>query len=150
MAKFMVAISYQEGVVLCEQYDKLDGHYFKDLVERELGNMFEKANKGDSKLWIQDGDLSQNSWLALGAQLLSIPPRGPDINPAENLFKLVKDCLTKHAITSNITWESFPDISIYVRETILSMDKAVIDEIIESINKRMDFIISKKGGKSTC
>ena len=37
MAKFMVAISYREGVVLCEQYDKLDGHYFKDLVERELG-----------------------------------------------------------------------------------------------------------------
>ena len=73
MAKFMVAISYREGVVLCEQYDKLDGHYFKDL-DREFGNMFEKANKGDSKLWIQDGDPSQNcalarcSWLALGAE----------------------------------------------------------------------------------
>ena len=42
MARFMVAISYREGVVLCEQYDTLDGHYFKDLVEREFGNMFEK------------------------------------------------------------------------------------------------------------
>ena len=100
----MVAISYQEGVVLCEQYDKLDGHYFKDLVEREFGNMFEKANKGDSKLWIQDGNQSQNctlarcSWLALGAELLSIPPRSPDINPIENFFKLVKDRLAKDAI----------------------------------------------------
>ena len=26
MAKFMVVISYQEGAVLCEQYDKWDGH----------------------------------------------------------------------------------------------------------------------------
>ena len=112
--------------------------------------MFEKANKGDSKLWIQDGDPSQNSalarcsWLALGAQLLSIPPRSPDINPIENFFKLVKDRLTKDAIANNITWESFPDFSKRVRETILSMDKAVIDKM----NKRMDLIISKKGGKT--
>ena len=153
MARFMVAISYREGVVLCEQYDTLDGHYFKDLVEREFGNMFEKTNRGDSKLWIQDGDPSQNSalarcsCLALGAQLLSIPPRSPDINPLENFFKLVKDRLTKDAIANNITWESFLDFSKRVRETILSMDKAVIDKIIESMNKRMDLIISKKGVK---
>lgn len=154
MARFMVAISYREGVVLCEQYDTLDGHYFKDLVEREFGNMFEKTNKGDSKLWIQDGDPSQNSalarcsCLALGAQLLSIPPRSPDINPLENFFKLVKDRLTKDAIANNITWESFLDFSKRVRETILTMDKAVIDKIIESMNKRMDLTISKKGGKT--
>ena len=115
MVKFMVAISYREGVALCEQYDILDGHYFKNLVEREFGNMFEKANKGDSKLWIQDGHPSQNSalarcaWLALGAQLLSIPPRSPHINPIANCFKLVKDRLTKDAIANNITWESFAD-----------------------------------------
>ena len=144
---WMVAISYQEGVVLCEQYDKLDKYYFKDLVERAFGNMFQKANKGDSKLWIQDGDPSQNSalahcsCLALGAELLSNPPRSPDINPIKNFFKLIKDRLTKDAITNNITWESFQQFSKHVRETILSMDKAVIDKIIESMNKRMDFSI---------
>ena len=154
MAKFMVAITYREGVVLCEQYDKLNARYFKDLVEREFGNMFKRANKGNSKLWIQDGDPSQNSalahspWLALGAALLSIPPRSPDLNPIENFFKLVKDRLTKDAIVNNITWESFQDFSKRVRETILRMDKAVIDTIIESMNKRIDLIISKKGGKT--
>ena len=40
MAKFMVAISYREGVVLCEKYTKLDGQYFKGLVEREFPNTF--------------------------------------------------------------------------------------------------------------
>ena len=64
MAKFMVAITYREGVVLCKQYDKLNVPYFKDLVKREFGNMLKRANKGNSKLWIQDGDLSQNSALA--------------------------------------------------------------------------------------
>lgn len=53
MAKFMVTISYQEGVLLCKQYSKLDGQYFKGLIEREFLNMFEKANKGDSKLLVQ-------------------------------------------------------------------------------------------------
>lgn len=132
----------------------MDRHYFTGLVEREFGNMFEKANKGDSKLWIQDGDLSQNSalarcsWLALGAELLSIPPRSPDINPIESFFKLVKDRLRKDAIANNITWESVPHFSEHVRETILSIDKVVIDKIIESMNKKMDSIINKKGGKT--
>ena len=86
--------------------------------------MFEKGNKEDSKLWIQDGDPSQNSalaccfWLALGAELLSIPPRSLDINPIENFFKLVKGHLTKDAIANNITWESSPDFSKCIRETI--------------------------------
>ena len=78
----------------------------------------------------------------------SFPPRSPDINPIENFFKLVKDHLAKDAIANNITWESFPDFSIHVKETILSMDKAAIDKIIESMNKTMDSIINKKGGKS--
>ena len=49
---------------------------------------------------------------------------------------------------NNLTWESFQDFSKHVRETILRMDKAVIDTIIESMNKRTDSIISKKGGKT--
>ena len=51
-------------------------------------------------------------------------------------------------MVNNITWESFQDFSKRVRETILRMDKAVIDTIIESMNKRIDLIISKKGGKT--
>ena len=36
VAKFMVAISYREGVVLCEQYDRLNGSYFKELIQRKF------------------------------------------------------------------------------------------------------------------
>lgn len=147
MAKFMVAIS-------CDQYDKLDGLYFKNLIEREFSNMFERANEGDSKLWVQDGDPSQNSalarssWLKVGARLLPIPPRTPDINPIENIFKLVKARLAKDVLDNNITWESFEDFSERVRKTIPSMDKGIIDKTITSMNKRMDLIISKKGGRT--
>ena len=134
MAKFMVAISYREGVVLCEQYDKLDGHYFKDLVEREFANMFVKANKGDSKLWIQDGDPSQKQRFgtlllaSIGRRTTFHPSKEPRYKSNRKLFKLVKDRLTKDAIANNITWESFSDFSKRVRESILSMDKAVINK----------------------
>ena len=154
MAKFMVAISYGEGVVLCEQYSKLDGQYFRGLIERKFLDIFQKANKGDSKLWVQDGDTSQNSalarsaWLAVGAELLAIPPRSPDINPIENIFHLVKGRLTKDALDRNITHEKFEDFSERVRSTILNMDRGVIDKTIASMDKRMDIIISKKGGRT--
>ena len=35
VAKFMVAVSYGKGVILCEQYETLNGRYFQSLVERE-------------------------------------------------------------------------------------------------------------------
>ena len=85
VAKFMVAVSYGNGVILCEQYEKLNGRYFKSLVEREFPRMFNIAAKGGPELFIQDGDPSQNSciaraaWRKLGAKLISIPARSPDI-----------------------------------------------------------------------
>ena len=50
----MVAITYREGVILCEQYDNLNGAYFKDLIEGEFERMFRDANKGTSTLFVQD------------------------------------------------------------------------------------------------
>ena len=86
VAKFFVAISYRKGVILCEQYDVLNGPYFKDLVERELPRMFRVADKRGSKIFIQDGDPSQNSvpahaaWKRVGARLISILAQSPDRN----------------------------------------------------------------------
>ena len=54
----MVAITHEAGVVLCDQYEKLDGQYFKSLVLKEFRRMFKKAKKGRSRLWLQDGDPS--------------------------------------------------------------------------------------------
>ena len=69
----------------------MSGVYFKGLIEREFKRMFTDAKKGGSKLFIQDGDPSQNSFLAraawkrIGAKLMPIPPRSGDINCIENL-----------------------------------------------------------------
>ena len=54
VAKFMVAVSYgNRAAILCEQYEKLNGRYFKSLVEREFPRMFNIAAKEGPKLFIQ-------------------------------------------------------------------------------------------------
>lgn len=153
LVKMMVAISHGEGVVLCDQYDKLDGQYFKNLVFREFRKMFKKAKKGRSRLWLQDGDPSQNSatsrkaMKSVRAKLLSIPARSPDINPIENLFHLIKRRLNNDAIARDIKKETFKEFSARVKSTIINFDKNAIDKIIESMSKRIEMIIDKKGNR---
>ena len=51
--------------------------------------MFQTADKGNSRIWVQDGDPSQNSAIAKSAMsranstLLKLPPRSPDLHPIE-------------------------------------------------------------------
>ena len=75
-------------------------------------------------------------------ELFRIPPRSPDVNPIENLLKIVKNRLEKAALKKNITRESFEEFSERVRQTI------TIDKIIASMNKRIALIIIKKGGRT--
>ena len=71
--------------------------------------MFQRAKKNASRLWIQDGDPSHNSAVArrslkqMNAQLISIPPRSPDVNPIENIFHIVKKKLDDDAFTPSHT-----------------------------------------------
>ena len=151
LVKAMVAISYKQGVLLYDQYDKLDGRYFSDLIFRKFNRMFIEARKGRRRLWLQDGDPSQNSALAkialrsVRAKLLSIPPRSPDLNPIENLFHQIKAKLANDAMEKNITKETFDEFSARVKSTILHFDKSKIDTIIESMNERIHMIKAKKG-----
>ena len=152
MIKVFVAIAYGHGAVLCEQYEEqLTGQLFADFVREHFLNTFDNSSNPRGKLFLQDGDPSQNSLKAknaisnIGARIFPIPPRSPDINPIENFFHLVKTKLNKDALEQNITKESYQEFSNCVKETILNFPAATIDNIIESMNKRMNMIIKKKG-----
>ena len=153
LVKFFVAISYGKGVILCEQYNSLNGRYFKTLIEREFQRMFRESQKA-SKLFIQDGDPSQNSALAraalkrVGAKLLAIPPRSPDLNPIENIFNIVKRILEADAIKKNISYETYEQFSERIVETFKKLDHTLIDRTIASMNKRIDAIIGNKGSRT--
>ncbi|KAK3745231.1 hypothetical protein QZH41_001840 [Actinostola sp. cb2023] len=75
----MVAISFDKGVISCKAYDKLNGPYFAKFIDDNFETMFVIADKGQRRLWLQDGDPSQNSAMARAAmarancELLSNP-----------------------------------------------------------------------------
>ena len=153
VAKFFVAISYGKGVILCEQYNSFNGRYFKTLIERKFQRMFRESQKA-SRLFIQDGDPSQNCALAraalkrVGAKLLAIPPRSPDLNPIENIFNIVKRILEADAIKKNISYETYEQFSARIVETFRKLDHTLIDSTIASMNKRIDAIIGNKGSRT--
>jgi len=152
MVKVIVAIAHGRGTVLCHQHEeKLTGQYFADFVKMHFPATFARTKNPTGKLFLQDGDPRQNSRRAkiamydIGVRIFPIPPRSPDINPIENVFHLVKRKLGQDAIDQNITHETYRQFSNRVIETIENFPIKTIDNIIESMNKRMSMIIKCKG-----
>lgn len=146
----MVGISHQKGVIKCQQYEKMSGDYFATFIRKHFNSMFEASGKSE-RLFLQDGDPSQNSKKALnameevGANLLKIPPRSPDVNPIENFFHLLDTQLKQDALDKGITKESFEKFALRVKKTALNFPSLTIDNIIESMHKRMKMIVMGNG-----
>ena len=84
----------------------------------------------------------------LKAELLSIPPRSPDLNPIENLFHSVRCDLSQQALSQNITRKSYDEFQSRVITTFLDWPSESIDKIIDSMNGRIDLIIKNKGNRT--
>lgn len=149
--KVMVAISYGKGVLVAEPYEKMTGAYFADFIERNFDRMFEAANKGPGRLWLQDGDPCQNSKKARAAminknaELLKIPPRSPDLNPIENYFHIVGRKLKEDALTREINHETFEQFKVRVVNTLFAIKIETIDKLISSMNNRIKAVVDSKG-----
>ena len=147
----VVCISHGKGVCLVEQYDKMDGRYFTSFVQRQFPKLFAQNSKTQKKLWIQDGDPSQNcrsarlAWEELGANLLRIPPRSPDLNPIENVFHLAAQALNRETIARGITKETYEEFSSRVIRTLYSIPTELVDKTIESVSHRIMKVLSNGG-----
>ena len=151
-AHFFVSIAYGKGVISCDQYfERLTGENFAEYVRAHFPRIFEKSANPTAKRFVQDGDPCQNSAVAsralkqVGACKFSIPPRSPDLNPIENLFHLVSKQLEKDALDMHITHETFTQFSERVKRTMLNFPKDIIDNIIESMDKRVAMVLKKRG-----
>lgn len=151
---FFVAISYRRGVILCEEYDNLDGEFFRQFVLDHFEGAFTRSQKQRSRLFLQDGDPSQNSALAkrafytVNAEVFSIPPRSPDLNPIENLFHIIKQQLRLEALEKRITYENKQDFAERIKRNILEIHTSLTDNLIGSMNKRVDLIIKNRGNRT--
>ena len=155
MAHFFSAIAYGKGIVLCEQHHgKLNGQSFANFVREHFPLLFTTCSNPKGKLFVQDGDPSDNSRRAkdaihaIGARKFSIPPRSPDINPIENILHQVKRKLNADSLGKHIEHEKFENFSKRVKQTMQGFPKDVTDKTIESMNKRIDLIIKCKGQRT--
>ena len=153
VAKFMVAIAYNKGVTMCVEYEEhLSGAVFAAMIEKHFPDCFANSQTiQPRKLFLQDGDPSQNSGIAVeamkkvGATKFSIPPRSPDLNPIENIFHLAKVRLRKEAMKNEIMEETYPDFLERITKTLKGIPVEVINKTILSMPKRVDLVIQNKG-----
>ena len=54
------AISFNCGVVLCQEYEHIDGTFYSKFILEYFATIIERSKKR-SRLFIQDGDPSQSS-----------------------------------------------------------------------------------------
>ena len=152
VAHFMVAIGYGKGVILAEKYyGNINGQMFAEFVKDHFPETVQNSSNPRGKLFLQDGDPSQNSRLAsdamttVGAKKFSIPARSPDMNPIENVFNFVKLQLHSQALGRQLTKENFEEFSNRVKETLKSVSVDYINKTIESMDPRMSLVIKAKG-----
>ena len=151
MAKFMVAISHDRGVVECFWYEGIiNGELFLQCVRDRFPHIFSKANNQKGKLFLQDGDPSQNCKMSQEAmdkisyRLLMISP-SPDLNPIENIFHLVGVCLRKDAIMKKVKIETYEQFCNRVTNTLRNFPSDIIDRTIASMPKLIDAVTRMKG-----
>ena len=150
-AAFMVGISYDAGVVLCEQYEgRLNGTKFSKMIREKFPMALERcANK--SNLILQDNCPVQNSKAAkkaftqIGVELFPIPARSPDVNVIENFFHILSTALQEEALKEVITKETYEEFSKRVKNAIMNISTSYINQTIASLDKRMAQIINRKG-----
>lgn len=152
VARFMCAISFGRGFTKCHQYTGcVNGETCREFIHEHFPSMFDDSPNPRGKLFLQDGDPSQNSALAreamdaVGCRLFKIPARSPDLNPIENAFNNIRRLLKRDALDNKITKETYDNFCIRVKRIILGYDSDVIDRTIASMPKRIDLVIKNRG-----
>ena len=151
-ANFMVGMSYDHGVVLCEQYfGSMTGAKMAEIVQESFPDAFQKSIDPKGKRFLMDGCPRQNSKVSLDAihkvsgKVFKIPP--PDINPIENLFHLASRELKQQAISNNICYETFADFSDRVKTTMERFSCSINNNLIGSMDKRVNMILKSSGNR---
>ena len=110
------------------------------------------AAKGKDKLlFLQDNDPSQNSAKAkealnnIGAEVVTLPARSPDLNPIDNFFHNVKRKLRQDALDNRIVNEDLIAFKHRIVRTMSTYDIGIIDKTISSMYNRLSTMTINRG-----
>ena len=147
-----MGISYNYGVVLCEQYPgAINGEKMAEIVYSSFNNAFDQSSDPKGRRFLQDGCPRQNSKAArvafeyVNATVFKIPSRTPDLNPIEKFFHMGNNKLRQQALDDRIQKRTFLGFSARVRKTMIEYPVEEIDKIIEAMDKRIEMVLKAKG-----
>ena len=125
---------------------------FAEFIHKHFKEAFQKSNNPKNKLFLQDGDPSQNSRKAdinamykLRVKNFSIPARSPDMNHNENVFHYVRTKLHEKSLNRSINFENFEEYSTHLKKTLLSVPVEYINKTTESMDSRLSMVVKKRG-----
>ena len=143
----MVAIAYNKSVVMCEQYEESisDSKFVKHFPEA-----FSLIANPHNKLFLQDGDPSQNSAKAIlviqnmVVEVSSILPWSPNLNPIKTVFHSIPVKINEDSLNNNIMHETFQEFCERVKSIIVNYPTLKINRMIDSMDKRINMIMEHK------
>ena len=150
-AHFYVGIGYGRGVVCCKAYtgrmnaEKYNEHILPSIVKGigEFNPMGRRILQDNCS--IMNSTLVRESLFDENIKLFKIPARSPDINCIENVFHKMRKAIQRDAINRNIQKESFRQFQARCARIIRNFSSSYIDKVIESMPKRIDLVIKRKG-----
>ena len=150
----LVGISHPTGVVLAEEY-KINrpwlARFMQATLQKEGLNGLCSATGKEKLLLVMDNDPNQKRKIAkdalqeIGADLVEIPARSPDLNPIEHIFHTIKHSLREDALKYTIIREDFESFKQRFLSTLLQYDVSVIDRTMETMTLCLQRI-AKSGG----
>ena len=148
--KYLVGISYNRGIPLIKAIPhKLNGAMYAYIIRE--GTFENGVAHSDVRCIIQDNDPVQNSKRSKDAfakkniGLFRIPARSPDINIIENMFHTVKRAVNAEAKSRFLYKESEEEFCLRIENTLQNITKQTVNNLINSLPKRIDSLIAAKG-----
>ena len=80
-------------------------------------------------------------------RVINVPVRSPDMHCIQNVFHITSKKLKEEAKVKRITKESFGEFKKRVITTMKAIPVGTIDELIASTDKRLDAVITSRGGR---
>jgi len=147
-ARFLVGITHGLGITVIDEVPpQMNGHYFAYMIRL---NHLEPGLTQHRRV-LQDNDKVQNSQVAKkrfaekNITLVKIPPRSPDVNVIENLFNQIRMELNQQAKSIQKTKETMDEFKERVKRTTSSYSIQKVNNLIDSLPRRMDALVKAKG-----
>ena len=86
---------------------------------------------------------TKNSLAEWGLDVIKWPANSPDLNPVENVWKLLSD----RVYASGKQYNSKKQLEKAIREAYEELDPTQLENLIKSMEKRLALVLLKQGGK---